>query len=120
MWHNGATVTRLRAIDWVRLALTPLLGGWLLVFLAEASPHLVHHLFDDDDEHAECGYLAAIDHGPADSPVPVVAVPVLPVCGRAEPLSVPLAGSPPPPARATRGPPASPLARGPHDVPSTD
>jgi hypothetical protein len=115
----GPIVTRRRPAVWLIPALALLLAGWLLVFLAEASPHLVHHLFDDE-EHAECGYQATVDHGPADSPVPVVALPVLPVCGRVGPPSAPLAGSAPPPARATRGPPTRPLVPGPDDVRSTD
>ncbi len=42
------------------------LGGWLLVLLAESSPHLVHHLFDSDRDHGQgCGYLATADHAPA-------------------------------------------------------
>ncbi|HEV8676548.1 MAG TPA: hypothetical protein VGX21_21130 [Methylomirabilota bacterium] len=92
-----------------RRALALLLGGWLVFLAAEAAPHLVHHLFDSEDE-AACEFLATADHAPA----ALAAVDtVQPTLRPAEPL--PLLGPPRAPAsegprHAGRGPPPSPPA----------
>jgi len=57
------------SVSRLRVALTWLLGGWLLVLLAEAGPHLVHHAFETDED-AECAFLAAADHAPGDVEAP--------------------------------------------------
>ena len=45
-------------------ALALLFAGWLLGWALESAPHLVHHLFDEDDG-AGCGFLATTHHTPA-------------------------------------------------------
>ena len=52
------------------------LAVWMAVVAVEAAPHLVHHLFDDD-QAPPCEFLALADHTPgalAPSPdLPVLA-----------------------------------------------
>ena len=59
-----------------------LLAAALLVAWALAlSPHLVHHLLDDDAQHPPCPYLALGDHTPqlaADAPSLPLPAPVAP------------------------------------------
>ena len=53
------------------------LAVWIALVAVEAAPHLVHHLFDDDDQAPPCEFLALADHTPgalAPSPdLPVLA-----------------------------------------------
>lgn len=82
----------------VRRPLALVLGIWLLLLLAEAAPHLVHHLFDPDGD-ANCGFLAAADHAPADIAAPL-AIPVL-LASREGPVA------PAPPRLSFGAPPSS-------------
>jgi hypothetical protein len=89
--------------------LSLLLCGALLFLIAETTPHLVHHLFETDQE-PECEVLVIADHTPA-AAAPVLAfVAVLSAGGRTDPA--PAARPPLAPGRrpASRGPPAASLA----------
>ena len=93
-----------------RSALAAGLAAWLLVFIAEVSPHLVHHAFDEADGDGDCGYLAAANHAPGAAGT----VPVVPVAHRrSEPVETTPAAradSLPVDAPSPRGPPLAPLA----------
>ena len=60
-----------------RRAAAVVLAVWIALVAMEAAPHLVHHLFDDDDQASQCEFLALADHTPgalAPSPdLPVLA-----------------------------------------------
>jgi hypothetical protein len=90
-------------------ALALLFAGWLLGLALESAPHLVHHLFDEDDG-AGCGFLATTHHTPAATHAPVLVPRSLATAER--PLlwlSLFRPGPEPRPASA-RGPPAACLA----------
>jgi len=53
-------------------ALALLFAGWLLGWALESAPHLVHHLFDEDDG-AGCSFLATAHHTPAATHAPILA-----------------------------------------------
>lgn len=101
---------RLPRIARLRPVLSLLLGGWLLVLVAELTPHLVHHLFDPDED-GQCLYLAAADHAPPAVATAVVTLATPPACDRAAPPPATLPGSPVAPSAATRGPPIASRAR---------
>ncbi len=93
----------------LRRALLLLLGGWLLVLIAETTPHLVHHLFDTDHD-PECEYLAVADHAPAAVTAVLTVAVAVPACGRADPGAPPRPALSPARAPASRDPPTTPLA----------
>src|SRR5262245_13529997 len=64
-----------------RPRLSVLLCGALLFLIAETTPHLVHHLFQTDQE-PECEVLVIADHTPAAAPPLVPFVVALSACGR--------------------------------------
>ena len=41
-----------------------LAAGFFLVYLIALSPHLVHHLFDEDHDSPSCPFLALSQHTP--------------------------------------------------------
>ncbi|MBI1893022.1 MAG: hypothetical protein HYS14_02765 [Candidatus Rokubacteria bacterium] len=47
-----------------RSALRALAAAVFLVYLFALPPHLVHHLFDEDQGHLTCPYLAHSQHSP--------------------------------------------------------
>jgi hypothetical protein len=49
-----------RCTSRARRLLSLLFAGWLCAVLLETAPHLVHHLFDEDQGSA-CEFLAAAD-----------------------------------------------------------
>jgi hypothetical protein len=51
---------RRRFLSCVRRPLSLLFAAWLFALLLEAAPHLVHHLFDED-QGSGCEFLAAAD-----------------------------------------------------------
>ncbi|HEV8308494.1 MAG TPA: hypothetical protein VGW35_12600 [Methylomirabilota bacterium] len=93
----------------LRVPLTLVFGGWLVFLVAETGPHLVHHVFDTDEQPA-CSFLAAADcpsaagavlddvPAPTPSPEPADAAPAAPL------LSTSVGPT------STRGPPRAPLA----------
>jgi hypothetical protein len=89
----------------LRRGLASLLGAWVLVFAAEASPHLVHHAFDTE-EASPCAFLAVAEHAPGDvSALPGASAPLASTeaLGWSVPCEVP---PPPADAPASRAPPA--------------
>jgi hypothetical protein len=38
-----------------------LVVGFFVAYLVGQSPHLVHHLFEDDESQADCTFLSAAD-----------------------------------------------------------
>ncbi len=93
----------------LRQALALVLASWLLLLTAETGPHLVHHLFDTDEETA-CGFLAVDQHAPAAIAAPALvpkALPTSEALGLAPRPRCSDSSGPPP---ASRGPPTTPLA----------
>lgn len=41
-----------------------LVAGFFLVYLIAVSPHLVHHLFEEDHDSPPCPFLALSQHTP--------------------------------------------------------
>src|SRR5262245_40718673 len=72
MEARGLEAMRRRLTLRARRPLSLLLAGWLCALLLETAPHLVHHLFDEDQGSA-CEFLAAAD-SPAVVDVPAVAL----------------------------------------------
>src|SRR5262245_37853804 len=92
-----------------RPTLSLLLGVALLYQIAETTPHLVHHLFETDQE-PECEFLAVADHTPAAAAPLLLLVVTLIACGRAGAVPAPRPRLTPARAPASRGPPAPSLA----------
>ena len=89
--------------------LSLLLCGAILFLIAESTPHLVHHLFETDQE-PECEVLVIADHTQATAAPLLLFVLALSVCGRTDPVLTsrpPLATGRRP---ASRGPPTASLA----------
>src|SRR5262245_53154755 len=78
---------RRRWVTRARRPLSLLFAGWLCALLLETAPHLVHHLFDED-QGSDCEFLAA-----ADAPV-VIGAPAEIVVERA-PSDLPADGTVP-------------------------
>jgi hypothetical protein len=55
---------RRRFVSRTRRPLSLLFAVWLCALLLETAPHLVHHLFDED-QGAGCEFLAAAGDAPA-------------------------------------------------------
>src|SRR5262249_36452416 len=92
-----------------RSALSLLLGAALLYVIAETTPHLVHHLFETEQE-PECEFLAVADHATAATAPLLIFVLTLAACGRTEPVPAPRFRLTPVRAPASRGPPSPSLA----------
>ena len=92
-----------------RSTLSLLLGAALLYVIAETTPHLVHHLFETDQE-PECEFLAVADHATAAIAPLLIFVVTLTACGRMEPARAPRSRLTPVRAPASRGPPPASLA----------
>jgi hypothetical protein len=86
-----------------RLRLSLLLCGALLFLIAETTPHLVHHIFETDQE-PECEVLVIAEHTPA-AAAPLVLF--------AAPLSASGRTASDPPSRPSLAPGRRPASRGP-------
>ncbi len=53
-----------------------LAAGCFLLYLIALSPHLVHHLFDEDHDSPACPFLALSQHTPELQPDPPALIPV--------------------------------------------
>ena len=49
---------------WREKTVGALTAGCFLVYLIALSPHLVHHLFDEDHDSPSCPFLALSQHTP--------------------------------------------------------
>ncbi len=102
----GHTLGRLGA-TWRLRAGGGLVAALFVAYLIELSPHLVHHLFDEDHAPPACSHLAQSQHNPALQADPPALIHLVPT----ETVEVPLAGGPlPSPALSSghcRAPPRS-------------
>ncbi len=56
---------------WRQKAVGTLAAGFFLAYLVAASPHLVHHLFEEDHDSPPCPFLALSQHTPQLQPDPL-------------------------------------------------
>ena len=87
-----------------------LFGIWLFALVLETAPHLVHHLFDEDEAPA-CEFLAVADHEPGIVGAPPVVLAGLPARDRAVDRSGPHTPAAAVPAAVSRAPPLALFAR---------
>ena len=90
-------------------ALALLFAGWLLGLALQSAPHLVHHLFDEDDG-AGCGFLATTHHTPAATHAPILVPRSLATAETPLPWLSLFRSAPDSRPAAARGPPAACLA----------
>ncbi|HEV8393088.1 MAG TPA: hypothetical protein VGQ37_02390 [Vicinamibacterales bacterium] len=89
--------------------MTAILGlvfaGFLAAFVVGISPHLVHHLFDDDHEQADCPFASVAER--QQGVTPSIAVTLAPAHAAASPL-LPAPAAPPSSGLAPSSPRAPP------------
>jgi hypothetical protein len=92
-----------------RPTLSLLLCGAILFLIAETTPHLVHHLFETDQE-PECEFLAIADHTPAAAAPLLLFMVALSAFGPTDPDPASRPALAPARRPASRGPPTASLA----------
>lgn len=96
---------RRRSVSRARRVLSLLFAGWLGALALETAPHLVHHLFDED-QGAACEFLGAADE-PAVVEAPAVALVPWPARDLPVDRAVPSRPTVARPAAVARAPPAA-------------
>ena len=86
-----------------------ILAAWLAALGGETGIHLAHHLLDED-EGADCGFLAAADHAPGHLDAPPVLPGLARLTERPSPLDPVSPVSSVAPNPSTRAPPSTPPA----------
>jgi hypothetical protein len=112
LWQNGAALDGSMPpspLHRCRPRLSLLLCGALLFLIAETTPHLVHHLFETDQE-PECEVLVIADHTPAATAPLALFVVALSTSGRTDPAPASRPALAPARRPASRGPPTASLA----------